>query len=97
VYPKIYAEVREEMLVHLASLRVPPPYQQRVQLAILMGIPSDPPLTPEFIAAMQATKAPASSPAQAGGVPGSSPGRRGRPIDTDPMMAPSERIEAGRR
>ncbi len=55
VYPKLFSAVQAKTTAHLAGLKAPLPYQKKVQLATLLGVPADKSLAPKFIANMQNT------------------------------------------
>lgn len=61
VYPALYARITQRAVEALSELETPPPYQERLQLGILLGIPTDPSLTPAFLATIQQTHAAASA------------------------------------
>lgn len=58
VYPELYEDIRTRTYAALTEQRTPPPIDQRMQLGILLGIPTDPSLRPTSIAMAQATFAP---------------------------------------
>lgn len=53
VYPEVYSEIQAGVAELLGSAEAPPPYQVRLQLGVLMGVPSDRSLQPDMIAALQ--------------------------------------------
>lgn len=53
VYPEVYSEIQSRVSEMLGAMDEPPPYQVRLQLGVLMGVPSDRSLTPDMIAALQ--------------------------------------------
>lgn len=55
VYPDLYANLRSQVLERLVSSRSELPYAKRIQLGILLDIPADKTLSPEFIQAIQGT------------------------------------------
>jgi len=59
VYPKLYEEMRSQVFTSLVESKTQLSYARRVQLGILLDIPTDKTLSPEFIAAIQATYTPA--------------------------------------
>lgn len=63
VYPKVLEDIRKQVLDELAVREAPLPYQDRMQLGMLLGAPGDGTLTPEFVSAVQAAYAPKESPA----------------------------------
>lgn len=58
VYPGIYEQVRTAALSRIADEKHPIGYAQRVQMGILLGLPTDRTLTPDFIQSMQSTFGP---------------------------------------
>lgn len=54
VYPELYAEMRQRIADELASAKKPPPYEVRLQLSKLFGIP-DPSTTSRFVQNRQGT------------------------------------------
>jgi hypothetical protein len=55
VYPAIYAEMQTKIMESLAVSRSPLPFRKRIQLGILLDIPTDKTLSPEFMQAIQGT------------------------------------------
>lgn len=55
VYPKLYDEIRGSVFRSLVESNSELPYGKRIQLGILLDIPTDKTLSPEFIRAVQAT------------------------------------------
>lgn len=55
VYPKMYQQVRESIQSGLAGLKKPLPYNETVQLGVLLNMPTHRTLTPTFLADAQAT------------------------------------------
>jgi methylphosphotriester-DNA--protein-cysteine methyltransferase len=53
VYPEIYADMQARLTEVIGQLDTRPPYDVRLQLGTLMGVPADRTLEPSFIAAMQ--------------------------------------------
>lgn len=53
VYPKMYADVQEQVYSHMAELREKLPYQKRLALSIYLDVPVDPALTPEALSVYQ--------------------------------------------
>lgn len=66
VYPEMFSELVLAVTTRMAERREEMPYSKRIQLSILLGVPMDSTLRPEFIAATQAAFAPAPE-EQAGG------------------------------
>ena len=58
VYPAIYEDVLQRVHERLADLKHPLDYGQKVQLSVLLGVPADETLSPEFVAKMQGTYGP---------------------------------------
>lgn len=76
VYPKLYEEMRVEVMRSVVETKKALPYDRRIQLGILLDIPTDKSLSPDFQRAIQATYA---SDEQAGA--GSPPPTLSRPIE----------------
>lgn len=55
VYPRLYEEMRGEVMRSLVESKSPLPYSRRIQLGILLDLPTDKTLSPEFLTAIQAT------------------------------------------
>lgn len=55
VYPRLYDQMRTEVMQHLIDSKSPLPYGKRIQLGILLDIPTDKTLSPDFLTAIQAT------------------------------------------
>jgi len=56
VYPETFADIQSQMLDRLIKLqgrKKAPKYLQRVQLGLLLGMPTDPTMTPEVMQAVQ--------------------------------------------
>ena len=54
-YPRIYQEIQTEVYKSLATSKSEIPYGRRIQLGILLDIPTDKTLSPEFVKAIQST------------------------------------------
>lgn len=54
-YPKMYEEMREQIFTGLMTSKSEVPYGKRIQLGILLDLPTDKTLSPEFVRAIQAT------------------------------------------
>lgn len=54
-YPRLYAEMVAEMGQIMTGLTEPPPYQMRVRMGLLLGMPTDPSMDPTFVWAAQQT------------------------------------------
>jgi hypothetical protein len=61
VYPALYQRLVTRTMEALQDLDTQPPYQERLQLGMLLGVPTDPSLTPAFLATIQQTHAIASA------------------------------------
>lgn len=60
VYPETFRDIQAQMVDRLAKLQAKgkaPAYAQRIQLGLLLGIPSDPTMTPEVMQAVQGSYA----------------------------------------
>ena len=55
IYPKLYAEMQVAVMESLASSRQKLSYARRIQLGILLDIPTDKTLSPDFQKAVQGT------------------------------------------
>lgn len=55
VYPAMYRELTRQVMEQIADLDEPPPYEERVEMSLLLGMPLDPSMEPAFVTAMQAT------------------------------------------
>jgi hypothetical protein len=53
--PKMYAEMRTEIAQSLVTSKSELPYGRRIQLGILLDLPTDQTLAPDFVSAIQAT------------------------------------------
>jgi hypothetical protein len=58
VYPRLYQQVVTEVQRQIAQRGEDVPYNQRLMLGILLGIPTDPALVPANLATIQSTYAP---------------------------------------
>lgn len=94
VLPKTYEQIRTEVQKQLPDLKSPLSWEQQKQLAILLDMPTNATLTPEFTAAMQAVKEAPAPESQASSDPLEQQGGR-RPIKLENDFATeSERIAA---
>lgn len=82
VYPNLFQQVQKEFLSQPEQLEKLP-YQKRLQLSMLFGIPLDPSLKPENLQAMQARFAGMQAPAQ----PGPPQTIKGPPLKTPSTFA----------
>lgn len=55
VYPQLYAQMQGTVMTSLQNARSAVPYRKRIQLGMLLGIPTDPSLDPQFETAIQNT------------------------------------------
>ncbi len=55
VYPKLYDQMRTQLMRELVTSKSELPYGRRVQLGILLDLPTDQTLAPDFVSAIQAT------------------------------------------
>jgi hypothetical protein len=55
VYPNLYDEMRQQVMRALVDTKAELPYERRIQLGILLDIPTDKTLAPDFLRAIQAT------------------------------------------
>lgn len=49
VYPRLYQQITQAVVRELAASGAEPSYQQRIALAVLLGVPTDPSLTPSHM------------------------------------------------
>jgi hypothetical protein len=80
VYPETFADIQAQVLEQLTKLEASgrrPKYADRVQLGIVMGIPTDPTMTPEVMQAVQGQYAQQSPEARKGAPGASTAPRRG--------------------
>jgi hypothetical protein len=66
VYPERFAELQRELVERLPELQETLPYERRLSLSILFGVPVDPTMTPSVVATLQASFA--DEPGTEGGV-----------------------------
>lgn len=59
VYPNLYDQIRTEVTNNLVDQKSELPYGKRIQLAIMLDIPTDRTLAPDFVQAIQGTFSPA--------------------------------------
>jgi hypothetical protein len=78
VHPDVYKQLRESLINAIMENGEEIPYQRRLQLGALFGVPTDISMVPAFIASMQQTFAPADR----GGRP---EGSRTSNIDVSPL------------
>jgi hypothetical protein len=57
VYPKLFESLQKEALTKCSDLQKPISYDQKLQLGLLLDVPTDSTLEPQFIARMQQTYA----------------------------------------
>lgn len=55
VYPGIFEQIKAKAIERIADEKAPIGYDKRLQMGILLGIPTDKTLNPAFIASMQST------------------------------------------
>jgi hypothetical protein len=55
VYPKLYENMRTQLFTELVDSKSELPYGRRIQLGILLDLPTDQTLAPDFVSAIQAT------------------------------------------
>jgi hypothetical protein len=98
VYPETYADLQRTAFNAITEADEPIPYDARLKLGLLLGIPTDPTLDPAFVAAMQASYA--AQPSEAGQQPGAqpllSPSRRAAPQLSGAQQTDTQRIEQRR-
>lgn len=80
VYPETFAEIQTKVLEDLFEMRKrgkQPKYVERIQLALILGVPTDPTMTPEVMRAVQAQYAGASPEERQGQAPAKPLGGKG--------------------
>ncbi len=77
VYPAVYADLVTEVMDQVSSVHSPPPYKERIRLGIMLGVPTDPTLSPQSLQGVQASAARMRGDGQqgGGGKPTVTPGR----------------------
>lgn len=55
VYPEMHADMTQQIMAQLATLKKPLPYARRLSLSILTGVPVDPALDPRVLNILQST------------------------------------------
>ncbi len=55
VYPALYDKMRQDLFRELVSSKSELPYGRRIQIGILLDLPTDQTLAPDFVSAIQAT------------------------------------------
>lgn len=78
VYPGVFEQIQTRVMTEVSNATKPVPYDARLQLGILLDIPTDPSLTPSYIARMQSLYQ--TQPDQGAGAP---------PQPTGPQTAPA--------
>ncbi len=53
VYPKMYADIQQQIMGQLGELQAKLPYQRRLALSIFSGVPVDPAMDPNVLAMLQ--------------------------------------------
>lgn len=80
VYPETFAVIQARMLDKLSDMQAKgkrPAYKERIQLALILGIPTDPTMTPEVMRAVQAQYAGTSPEERQGQAPAKPLGGKG--------------------
>ncbi len=54
-YPQLYKQIQQDMMTSLVEAKSPLPYGRRIQIGVLLDLPTDQTLAPDFVSAMQAT------------------------------------------
>ena len=94
VYPHIYGEAQQRLMMRSGEVAKSLPYQRVLKLGILFEAPLLPSLRPERIAALQPSPSPQASGAPAGSAP---PAPGGPPPNLDNLyMSPGDRRALGR-
>lgn len=92
--PAMYRTLVRRVMERLATAEEPVPYQERLQLGLLLGVPTDPSLEPRFVASMQASYAGASEDPTQPQAPVASP--RPTPQLAGQSMSETQRLERNR-
>jgi len=85
VYPHVYDELRAQVTAQLVETRKPLPYQERLQLNILLDVPTDRTLEPQFVQALQKAYASLSQ-GQGQGAPAPGSGQGPRSLPSHPVQ-----------
>lgn len=92
-WPGVYSQLRDETIDALTELDAPPPYADRLQLGLLLDIPTDETMEPAFIASIQGAAAGMTeNEANAAQQPTLSPSQRSAPDLADQSETKSQRI-----
>lgn len=90
VYPALYEEMRVQVMESLATSKKKLSYTRRIQLGILLDLPTDKTLSPEFLSAIQGTYA------QGAGEAESPPPSLSRPINVaESLETPMQSVIGG--
>ncbi len=95
VYPKLYDKMRVDVLEAVQRRADPLSYADRILLGILFRAPTDPSLRPEYVRAIQQTKAPPAPDPQNDAQKRAQYGRQGKPIDFSGSQTETEKIAGG--
>lgn len=94
VYPRMHQQLVNRVLEQMHEVDKLPDYQSRVRLSALLGVPTDPTLQPDFVAAMQesaqANRGQISEPGQSPGI--LSPSRRTAPELAGQAATPTQSL-----
>lgn len=55
VYPEMYADIQQQIMEQLPTLRATLPYQRRLAFSVFSGVPVDPALDPQVLSRLQAS------------------------------------------
>jgi hypothetical protein len=88
VYPEMFRAVRDAVMMQMADIREQIPYERRLVMGILLGLPTDPSLDPEILAMLQDVYA-ARVPEEIEGKPAPKPEMSG--ISPEPPTASQKR------
>lgn len=103
VYPRLFEQMQRDVMTEIGRLEARGelkdrlPWEKRKQLSVLLGVPADETLTPEFIKAMQETKLvppPEGEPAPQGAEEAQGGGRRPVDLSANEVRPFSETIGA---
>lgn len=98
VYPAVYEDLRQTVMDGLSEAETLPAYQERVQLGLLLDLPTDPTLEPGFVARTQQGAQEANAQQDQGGkmAPAVTPGNAKAPSKTAEMYGTrTERLAGG--
>jgi hypothetical protein len=98
-YPSQFAEVQRQVMAHIAEMDAKGeelPYASRVKVSILLGVPADQSLRPEFIQTIQATYGVAKQQAAQQAAAMTAPANSGAKMRADRFASAADNIEGGK-